>query len=81
MSNSGSPPPTDKEKLKELFQKLDINKDGRLELSEIREALHHQGITTPGEAEVSTGPFSTCLTAPEKFYWLKMHCMCLCVMG
>ena len=46
------PPPTDKEKLKELFEELDLNRDGRLELSEIRKALHLRGITNPGEAEV-----------------------------
>ncbi len=50
---SSTCPPTDKEKLKELFQELDINGDGRLQLSEIEKALHRQGITTPGEAEVS----------------------------
>lgn len=46
------PPPTNEERLRELFEKLDINNDGRLELDEIRKALHHQGITTPGVAEV-----------------------------
>jgi len=49
------PPSMDPEKVKELFQQFDVNKDGRVDVTELTEGLCRLGVPTiPGQAEVST---------------------------
>ena len=45
-------PSVDKERLEKLFQRLDANNDGRIDLSEIQRGLHEKGIHDPEEARV-----------------------------
>ena len=48
------PPSMDPEKVKELFQQFDVNKDGRVDVKELTEGLSRLGVPTiPGQAEVS----------------------------
>ena len=42
----------DKERIKKLFQQLDVNQDGRIDVEEINRGLSKLGINSPGEAEV-----------------------------
>ena len=45
----------DEEGFSELFHKLDINKDGRIDVEELSEGLKRLGIAqVPGQAEVPT---------------------------
>lgn len=44
-------PAVDRERLKALFEQLDINKDGRIDVNEIQKGLSKLGINKPGEAE------------------------------
>ena len=58
MSESGrpqQPPSMDPEKVKELFEQLDANRDGRVDVKELTEGLSKLGVPTiPGQAQVST---------------------------
>lgn len=45
----------DRERVKELFQQLDVNKDGRIDIQELTDGLHKRGIShLPAEVQVST---------------------------
>ena len=46
-------PSTDRDRLEKLFQRLDVNKDGHIDMSEIQRGLWKQGISDPEEARVS----------------------------
>ena len=46
-------PAVDRERLKALFEQLDINKDGTIDVNEIQKGLSKLGINKPGEAEVN----------------------------
>ena len=49
------PPSMDPEKVKELFEQLDANRDGRVDVKELTEGLSMLGVPTiPGQAQVST---------------------------
>ena len=68
------PPPTDRAKLEELFRQLDANKDGRIDLNELKEALQKRGISRPGLAEVSNKQFCSNLF----FAWFSIAVSLLC---
>lgn len=42
----------DKERIRKLFQQLDVNQDGRIDVDEMNRGLNKLGINSPGEAEV-----------------------------
>jgi len=53
MTERRQPPSLDPEKVKELFQQLDANGDGRVDVKELTEGLSRMGVPTiPGQAQV-----------------------------
>lgn len=50
----------EEEKLKELFNKLDVNKDGRIDINDLTQALSTLQVPqTPGHAKVIFTSFSS----------------------
>jgi len=45
---------SDERRIEELFRKLDVNRDGRIDIHDLREALHRLEVPQlPGHAQVS----------------------------
>lgn len=45
----------DEARVQELFDRLDLDKDGRIDIKDLSDALHQLGVPqVPGQAEVST---------------------------
>lgn len=44
----------DRKRISDLFNRLDRNKDGKIDIKDLTEALHHLQVpTVPGQAQVS----------------------------
>jgi len=65
-TRSSSDEPADELRLEELFRKLDVNGDGRIDIHDLSEALHRLKVPQlPGHAQVCSVP--PCSTSVSHF--------------